>query len=375
MKFKIGFWNINGLGKEKYRDEDFVNIVNRYDILCLTETWREDGKNHPAPNGYKGKYHNRKHKNTKAKRNSGGILVLYKNELHEYIKVINNKDENILWLRIKKECTGLKSDLILGTVYMSPKDSNIHKRDSATETLDVLYEQMATFNENDPIILGGDFNARIGNFTGRVTEDLDVLGTWEGNHNDYDDGREKDINKRERVSEDKKLNAQGCEFLDFCTGTDLCILNGRTIGDLSGKFTYIGRNGCSVVDFALASKEIRSQKIITGFKVEDLNSLSDHRSLSISLTKNTTQQKQKELDVDKLEKRIQMPPFRDIYSKNLDSEEVGRLLESVSKNLEKNISVKSDIATDISQLEKIMSASMGGEVIKPKGKIKKACYK
>ena len=36
-------------------------------------------------------------------------------------------------------------------------------------------------------------------------------------------------------------------------------------------------------------KEIRSQKIITGFKVEDLNI--DHRPLSISLTKNTTQQK------------------------------------------------------------------------------------
>ena len=49
MTFKIGFWNVNGLGKEKYESEDFIKLVNHYDILCLTETWREDGKNLPAP--------------------------------------------------------------------------------------------------------------------------------------------------------------------------------------------------------------------------------------------------------------------------------------------------------------------------------------
>ena len=86
MKFKIGFWNKNGLGKEKYQDEDFIKMVNSYDILCLTETWREDGKSLPTPTGYKGKYHNRKHKHSKAKRNSGGILVLDKNELHDHLR-------------------------------------------------------------------------------------------------------------------------------------------------------------------------------------------------------------------------------------------------------------------------------------------------
>ena len=40
---KIAFWNINGLGK-KYKEEDFVRIVNKYDIICLTESWGSDKK-------------------------------------------------------------------------------------------------------------------------------------------------------------------------------------------------------------------------------------------------------------------------------------------------------------------------------------------
>ncbi len=31
-------WNVNGLG-EKRHDPDFVNVLTRYDLVCLTETW------------------------------------------------------------------------------------------------------------------------------------------------------------------------------------------------------------------------------------------------------------------------------------------------------------------------------------------------
>ena len=258
MKFKIGFWNVHGLGKEKFQNDSFLKIVNSYDILCLTETWREDGKTLPIPNGYKGKVHNRKQKHTKAKRNSGGILVLYKTELHDHIKVINNSDENILWLRLSKDYGGLKRDLLLCTVYMSPENSAVV---TARDTLETLYEQVASFNEEESILIGGDFNARVGNLSGRVTEEIDLPGKWEGNSNLVPEDK-RDISIRERVSEDDKTNARGYDFLDFCTSTDLCILNGRTIGDLGGRFTFIGKNGCSVVDFVLGSKKARFQKLL-----------------------------------------------------------------------------------------------------------------
>ena len=75
------------------------------------------------------------------------------------------------------------------------------------------------------------------------------------------------------------------------------------------------------------------------------------------------QKEERGIDMKKLEKRIRMTPFNDIYSKNIDSVEVGKALTTVSKNIEKSISENADITNDISQLEKIMIESMGGQLI------------
>ena len=59
------------------------------------------------------------------------------------------------------------------------------------------------------------------------------------------------------------------------------ILNGRTIGDLQGKFTYFGYNGVITIDYVLASENFLTQKHIHSLKVEELTSLSDHRPLTL----------------------------------------------------------------------------------------------
>ena len=115
-----------------------------------------------------------------------------------------------------------------------------------------------------------------------------------------------------------------------------------------------------MVDFVLASKKARSQKNLLGFKVEDLNIFSDHRPISISLTKNTTQEADEKICLERLEKRIKMPEFNDIYTKNIDSEEVGKSLTSVMDRINGNISEGSSLSNCISDLEEVMVASMGG---------------
>ena len=40
------------------------------------------------------------------------------------------------------------------------------------------------------------------------------------------------------------------------------ILNGRTLGDFQGKFTYIGYNGVSTIDYILASERFLMRKYI-----------------------------------------------------------------------------------------------------------------
>ena len=52
-----------------------------------------------------------------------------------------------------------------------------------------------------------------------------------------------------RKSEDKSTNPYGSEFLSLVLNNNLIILNGRTLGDLSGSFTFIKPNGSSVVDY------------------------------------------------------------------------------------------------------------------------------
>ena len=118
---KVAFWNINGLG-EKYKEQYFNIIINKYEIICLTETWGADGKisNFDIPIGYKAFHHNRRNKHKRAKRNSGGILILYKKELHNYLKIQNRENENILWIKVDKKLMATGRNLMLGTVYISP---------------------------------------------------------------------------------------------------------------------------------------------------------------------------------------------------------------------------------------------------------------
>ena len=85
-KMKIGFFNINGLVGETSFNPDFSKTLAKYDIITLTETWHRNTdciqkiKNN-FPNDFSFIDNARKNKNKKIKRNSGGILVCYKNGL------------------------------------------------------------------------------------------------------------------------------------------------------------------------------------------------------------------------------------------------------------------------------------------------------
>ena len=91
--------------------------------------------------------------------------------------------------------------------------------------------------------------------------------------------------KRKRMNQDNIINKFGHELRDIRICTNMKILNGRTIGDLIGQPTYIGPNGCSTVDYVIASEKAitGNKEIVQKFKVEELNMLSDRRPLSLFL--------------------------------------------------------------------------------------------
>ena len=77
-------------------------------------------------------------------------------------------------------------------------------------------------------------------------------------------------------------NTYGKNILELCIGSQLRILNGRTIGDSSGKATYFNYNGVTINDYYLCSSSFIEN--VTNFKVGDfIPNLSDHCPITINI--------------------------------------------------------------------------------------------
>ena len=78
---------------------------------------------------------------------------------------------------------------------------------------------------------------------------------------------------------------RGKRLLEICSQSQLRIANGRSFGDLTGKFTSHSTLGSSVIDYFIISETILSKLLL--MKVHDFNkSLSDHCMISCVLSVN-----------------------------------------------------------------------------------------
>ena len=137
---------------------------------------------------------------------------------------------------------------------------------------------MTTFSPNDYIIIGGDFNARTGVLPDYIHENPKYI-----NFLNLPDSYNIDKFTKTRNNQDLHINLYGEKLIDFAISTKLRILNGRALGDLMGRFTYIGYNGVSVVDYTLASENFIMKNYTHSFSIEALTTLSDHRPLNLKL--------------------------------------------------------------------------------------------
>ena len=281
QKLKIGFFNINGLIGDKTFDPTFKNIIEKFDIIGISESWHTNNEcltkiKQNFPNNYLYFENARKDRHKKSKRNSGGIVLFYKESLRKIVKP-QKKAKNMLWIKLDKEGLNIEKDLYIGTVYNSPISSSYTKKQNLDFFTD-LQTKIASLTNNDYLIIGGDFNAR----TAKIPDYIDE------NHNEIEflnlpNTYCIDNFKKIRNNQDEHTNSYGAQLIDFCTSTNIKILNGRTLGDFTGKYTYIGYNGLSVVDYALASENFLQTDHIQSFTVDTITSLSDHRPISLQL--------------------------------------------------------------------------------------------
>ncbi|VDI02683.1 Hypothetical predicted protein [Mytilus galloprovincialis] len=212
------------------------------------------------------------------KRRSGGLAVAYKNHLKDNIEYIKTESKFVLWCKISKVINRL-DDILLGIIYIPPEYTSYSSIDAINEIEMELFELSHKFSK---CLLVGDFNARTGSEDDFIfvpdseshvvdIENIQINAVCNLDQYDF---------SRKRNSRDKNKNRFGNQLLEFCKGNNFFIMNGRTLGDIDGKFTC--RNS-SVVDYCLCSAELIQN--FTDFKVHDFSSLySDvHSPIEISL--------------------------------------------------------------------------------------------
>ena len=166
---------------------------------------------------------------------------------------LTTRNKNILWIKLDKSFFELDKDLYLGTVYISPNTSQVINQ----ELLDDIESEIVNFTLKGDVILQGDFNARTGSMQEFAVHDddnqfLEIPEDYEIDTENY------------RYSQDENTtNSRGRILIDLCTALSLRILNGRVVGDLTGKKTCFKYNGSSVVDYVILSPVEFSIMLIT----------------------------------------------------------------------------------------------------------------
>ena len=232
-KWSCGFWNAMGWAQGRETDsyilrKELVTYLD-LDIIGIAETHLMNEKLLEI-DGYTWFGNNRKNIHIKAKKGSGGVGFLIRNDLSRQFNIMIEDDsvEGILWLKFVSKSNN--TELHTCVCYLPPIDST--RNVDANEFFDNLICQMHEYCKNATFYICGDFNARCSNFQ------------------DFIEGVD---NIQDRNVVDFSSNKFGELLCDFLIDSNCCMLNGRNI--ISNDYTCIKSQGTSVVDYCLVAHE------------------------------------------------------------------------------------------------------------------------
>ena len=264
---KIGSLNVCGLAAKCVLPE-FIEFVNSFDILAIQESKTDDTDDIQIP-GYHVFYHNRA---KLARRRSGGIALMVKSEISEYVKVDSHKNSKIvLWFTLCRTILQSDNDINFGVVYIPPVNSKYASDDPYSE----LQREVLRYCPNsNQIILLGDFNSRSGEKPDYVF--IDELISEHCGLDELVDENNAIVNSfsinnlpLHRVNADKVVNSYGTQMIEFCKATSLFILNGR-FGDNVQNSKFICKDR-SNIDYCVSS--LHALNVIHNFEISDFNNL------------------------------------------------------------------------------------------------------
>ena len=269
---KVLVWNCNGLTNDKHNDAQFIEILLQNDIVILSESWTEEYFDYELPNFVSFNFH-RKFKSKKARRNSGGIVVYVRDYVSRGVKIISNRFDTLIWLKLEKSFFDIDDDIYLCGTYLWPDESPAAKYYNVN-LFDVLQEDIFYYDQIGTVLIAGDFNARTGSKPDFIVSDSTIS---EPDENDY-----LFDTACSRASQDKTCNARGSQLLDICKSTDFLIANGRLGNDCEkGAFSYFSKQSCTTIDYLLLKADDFS--MINQFSLGNFTTFSDHAPLCFDL--------------------------------------------------------------------------------------------
>ena len=240
--FSFLCWNINGL-IAKLTDPDFVEYITSFDVCFLSETFTLSSFDFSTYFNDFIVLHSPGVKLSKMGHVSGGTVMLIRKCLSDFVERIDTESENILCAKLSKELFGCDKDVLFIGLYNHPVGSVYYDKkeyDCTFEMLEHFILSLMEAGRDVHYLLGGDFNARIGDW---CFENGD-----EDDKNDDDDG-----NVFERKAQDVITNNFGKLLIQFCCMFHLVPLNGLLERGFDDKFTFVSERGNSTIDFFLSS--------------------------------------------------------------------------------------------------------------------------
>lgn len=253
QELKILSYNIHGL-ENKIAYVDFFDYIKTFDIFALLETHIIEEKTNRLTKFLGGfdLIWRPAEKVNRFGRAIGGCCIGVKSNLknNNFRYSFQRKNEiDIVELKIENQ-----------TVTIVP----LYIR--ANDWITTFYKLEKLFTEDDiknPIIIG-DLNVRIGNYQQVLDENIVA------------DFKSISFPKKSR---DVVANAKGRDFIKLCNDYGLYILNGATVGDEEGNFTFISTVGESVNDICAIGHDLL--KSVNNFHV-DIQDWSDHLPIIVS---------------------------------------------------------------------------------------------
>ena len=271
--------NVCGL-KGKLKIPEFRENLKLFDISLLCETKLDDAdieliQESISDLNLKAVFKNRK---TVTAWRSGGLCIIYSEQLEKYLTHINSKCKLVQWLKINKTLIGTDKDLMIGNTYLPPERSNYNNATAYQE----LQNELLKF-KNNHFYIAGDLNSHSGtirdyiekedfmpeqlNFDSEVQDYLNNI-SWLQNNN---------ISLNRENSSHKRPDERGKQLIDFCKSNNMFICNGRLDTDVNGKATTTDG---SVIDYLLASPLILCKTKL--FHVHDFDAIYSDKHCRVS---------------------------------------------------------------------------------------------